>query len=278
MKTKEANQTTLSGKKLTGYEVKKKGLHYYNCPRCKGININAKTSQKMNTKGAHQMFIELLESFRLDEQHLQPFILQLNKTFASMNEEAFENRAVISKRLKKLESELDTLDERFAFGVFNDEALYQRLRQKKQGEIDLIKEQLLDSELEISNLDFYIEKSIEISQNIHKYWQLGYLEEKRKIQKLVFPEGIVVDTKKRTYLTSKVNSLFFAKSQFKRTSKGTNKKLPIKSDEESSLVAGVVLPGLRPSEYHLGVLYYQKPSLAPLVSVFLFPSLTEASS
>ena len=31
MKTKEANQTTLSGKKLTGYEVKKKGLHYYNC-------------------------------------------------------------------------------------------------------------------------------------------------------------------------------------------------------------------------------------------------------
>ena len=64
-----------------------------------------------------------------------------------MNEEAIENRAVISKRLKKLESELDTLDERFAFGVFNEEALYQRLRQKKQGEIDIIKEQLLDSEM-----------------------------------------------------------------------------------------------------------------------------------
>jgi len=77
-----------------------------------------------------------------------------------MNEEAFENRAVISKRLNKLVSELDTLDERFAFGILNDEALYQRLRQKKQGEIDLIKEQLLDSELETSNLDFFIEKSI----------------------------------------------------------------------------------------------------------------------
>jgi hypothetical protein len=65
---------------------------------------------------------------------------------------------------------------------------------------------------------------------------------------LVFPEGIVVDTKNRTYLSSKVNSLFLAKSQFKRTSGGTNKKLPIKSDEESSLVAGT---GLEPVTFGL---------------------------
>ena len=71
------------------------------------------------------------------------------------------------------------------------------------------------------------------------------MEEKRKIQKLVFPEGIVVDTTKRTYLTSKVNFLFLAKSELKRTSEGVNNKLPIKSDEESSLVAGVVLLSLR---------------------------------
>lgn len=100
-----------------------------------------------------------------------------------------------------------------------------------------------------------IEKSIEISQDINNYWQLGDLEEKRKIQKLVFPEGIVVDTTNRTYLTSKVNSLFFAKSQFKRTSEGVNKKLPIKSNGESSLVVGLVLPGLQPGECHFGVLY-----------------------
>ena len=152
------------------------------------------------------------------------------------------------KRLRGLEAELDTLDERFAFGKFDDEALYHRLRDKKANEIDQIKEQLQDSDIEISNLDYYIEKSIEISQNIHNYWQLGTLEEKRKIQKLVFPEGIVVDTKNRTYLTSKVNSLFLAKSQFKRASEGTNKKLPIKSDEESSLVAGV---GLEPTTFGL---------------------------
>lgn len=57
----------------------------------------------------------------------------------------------------------------------------------------------------------------------------------------MFPEGIVVDTKNRVYLSSKVNSLFLAKSEFQRGAEGGNLKLPIKSDEESSLVAGVVL-------------------------------------
>ena len=52
---------------------------------------------------------------------------------------------------------------------------------------------------------------------------------KKKIQELVFPEGIVVDTTNRTYLSSKVNSLFLAKSQFMGDSEGINKKLPIKS-------------------------------------------------
>jgi hypothetical protein len=57
----------------------------------------------------------------------------------------------------------------------------------------------------------------------------------------VFPEGIVIDTKNRTYLTSQVNSLFLAKSQFQRGTEGGNKKLPTINDEESSLVAGVGL-------------------------------------
>ena len=225
------------GKKLTGYEVKKKRLHYYKCQQCLGISINAESSTKMNTKGAHQMFLELLESFRLDDHYIQPFVLQLKKTFVNMKKEAFENRDAFAKKIKALEAELDKLEERFAFGVFDDKILYDKLRIKKQTEIDQIKEQMADSEIEISNLDYYIKKSIETSQNIHNYWQLGSLEEKRKLQKMVFPEGIVVDTKNRRYLTSKVNSLFLAKSQFMKTSGDRKEKLPIKNDEESSLVA-----------------------------------------
>jgi hypothetical protein len=44
------------------------------------------------------------------------------------------------------------------------------------------------------------------------------------------------DTEKRQYLNSKVNNLFSLKLDFIRTSGNIKEKLPIKNDEESSLV------------------------------------------
>ena len=165
-----------------------------------------------------------------------------------MKKEAFEQRDTFAKKIKDMEAELDKLNERFAFGVFDDEALYKRLRDKKQEEIDKIREKLLDSESELSNLESYIQRSIDISQNIHSYWQLGSIEDKKNIQKLVFPEGVVINTKNRTYLTSKVNSLFLLKSRFLSSYEGVNKKLPTNNDGESCLVAGI---GLEPMTFGL---------------------------
>ena len=51
----------------------------------------------------------------------------------------------------------------------------------------------------------------EFSQNISKSWSSGNLDAKYGIQKLVFPEGLVLDTKNRQYLTSNVNLMFLAK-------------------------------------------------------------------
>lgn len=66
--------------------------------------------------------------------------------------------------------------------------------------------------------------------------QLGSLDVKRKIQQMVFPEGIIVDTTNQTYLTSKVNFQFHEKAQFIRSSEGEKEKLLTKKDEELSLV------------------------------------------
>lgn len=55
----------------------------------------------------------------------------------------------------------------------------------------------------------------------------------------MFPEGLRVDTQNRQYLTSKVNILFSVKRSFSNEKEDTKKGLPIKSDEESCLVAGV---------------------------------------
>ena len=53
----------------------------------------------------------------------------------------------------------------------------------------------------------------------------------------MFPEGLVLDTQKRQYLTSKINALFSAKQAFIRLSEEAKKRIPIKNDEDSDLVA-----------------------------------------
>ena len=70
-----------------------------------------------------------------------------------MKKEVFENRDVLAKNTRELETELDKLDKRFAYGNFDNEVLYHRFRSEKLKEIDQIKEQLQDSEIEISNLE-----------------------------------------------------------------------------------------------------------------------------
>ena len=92
-------------------------------------------------------------------------------------------------------------------------------------------------DVEISNLQNILDKVIDFFQNTSKYWVSGSLNVKKSIQNIVFPEGLVLDTEKRQYLTSKVNSLFSLKRDLMRTSGVKKEKLPIKNDEESSLVA-----------------------------------------
>jgi hypothetical protein len=109
------------GRKLTGDIVRKKKRHYHKCQTCKRISLAAYSSIKMKTKGEHDMFVELLSSYRLDEKLIPPFKLHLLKTIQNMKAETFLERKELGKKIKELELELDTLDDRFAFGKFTDE-------------------------------------------------------------------------------------------------------------------------------------------------------------
>ena len=56
---------------------------------------------------------------------------------------------------------------------------------------------------------------------------------KKSIQELVFPEGIIIDTKKRALLTKKVNSVFKINSRLSMLSDGENKNSSVILTEES---------------------------------------------
>ena len=179
------------GKKMTGYEVKSKHVHYYKCQFCKGISINANKTVKSINEGANDLFFDFLSGFSLNSSLKGNFKEILSETFKNMQQELFSDVPFYKKELQKCENEL---------------------KSDLETKIYEIKDNLAKSKNKISNLDVFINESFEIAENLHKYWRKADVGLKKKIQELVFPEGVLIDTKKRQYLTKKVNSVFVVNS------------------------------------------------------------------
>jgi hypothetical protein len=70
-----------------------------------------------------------------------------------------------------------------------------------------------------------------ICENISKYWEFGTSENKQRIQKMLFPEGLYIASEKRTYLTQNMNQVFQLIPLFTGVSEGRKtKKVAIAGD------------------------------------------------
>ena len=63
--------------------------------------------------------------------------------------------------------------------------------EKLEGEREAILARIEEMDKEILNLDSYINFGLALRDNVLKLWQLSNLSQKRYIQNLVFPEGLV---------------------------------------------------------------------------------------
>jgi site-specific DNA recombinase len=104
--------------------------------------------------------------------------------------------------------DLKNLKKRFVMEADIDKEIYFELKKELEGKISAISQKILNDINKISNLENYLQFSEQIVKNISKYWGSEGLGTKKKIQELVFPDGLLLDTKNRTYLTPKVNNLF----------------------------------------------------------------------
>lgn len=88
---------------------------------------------------------------------------------------------------------------------------------------------------QISNLDELLKSSIEKLPKLGSIWCSSDLENKRRIQKTLFPEGIFYDAKKHQYLTDKVNEFVHLTTWVTNSYKG-NKKANFPLELENSLI------------------------------------------
>ena len=216
------------GNKLTGYEVKAKGLHYYKCQGCVKGSINAHTNTKSKDLGADDLFQGLLSSLEPSDRVVDIFKQQLRLSYETLSGETKSENEVINEQLKKLATELKELKVRNAKGLIDDKEIYNELKSELEGKIDDLKLKLIQTDSKISNLDRYIDMSVDVVSNISKYWGLNNIEVKKRTQELVFPEGLSLDIKNRRYLTKNVNLFFLISSVLSMDTEGINdKKQPI---------------------------------------------------
>ena len=76
----------------------------------------------------------------------------------------------------------------------------------------------------------FVNEAIEIARNIHYYWDSSDLETKLKLQKTVFPKGLVIIPSHRGYLTRHVNYFFAESLCFQGLYNGVKQKKPIIPD------------------------------------------------
>jgi len=213
------------GRKLTGYLVKKKGLHYYKCQKCKGVTINA-VSRTEKRIGAHELFINLLSSYQIKPEYIDLVKAQLQRMVNLTNNSIKKEETLFKKRLSELERDRENLQERFALGKI-DETLYQKFSIRIDSEIYELKEKNEIPEITISNFKNSLNKTIDFIQNVNKYWMSGDIYIKKKIQRLVFPAGLFINPYNRQYLTPEVNYLFRLTSELSMVSEDVKKNSPL---------------------------------------------------
>ena len=233
--------------KLTHYTIHKKNLDYYKCNACQGMNINANKTKKSNLEGAHTMFYNTLKRYQLPDELTKMFIRELKEVFLNHNKTHFDEKSIVKAKIKELEKDIETVEEKYVTDRISTE-LYQKYTTKYTQEIHDLNESIEEIDFNLSNLENYIERSIELCSNIHNMWDKANFKLKQRIQKLVFPRGVKLATNKKEYLTKYSNSIFEIINSISGI-KTLNEKRPSNPEaEKSSLVAGT---GLEPATFGL---------------------------
>ncbi len=189
---------------LTGYQRRKllkNGntlyFHYYKCYTT-GCKCNR------GVKLMHGKFTEFLKGYQLDKNLIPLVKKQLELTWYNvMESNAGEQKSMLAK-LSELKGTLDQVEDRWADGKI-DEVIYTKRSTQLKKEIAEISKELESKAISISNPEELIDKAIAFSSELASCWQEGDYEERKMVQNILFPEGIIFDKKSDAFRTSQVN-------------------------------------------------------------------------
>ena len=169
------------GTPLTGAPCKKKYLRYW-CPKCLAVKTR-------HTKNMETEFFEMLKRLRPDVKMLTEFPAVLEKVW---RERTADNSAL----LKKLKSDLqeqrqlqENLRTKWLKGVVSDK-LWQEWNPSYEEKIASLQAQVEGIDSERATFQQLLEFSRSLLVDIASAWQRADIDQKQRVQNLLFPSGL----------------------------------------------------------------------------------------
>ena len=185
---------------LTGYTVKSRGRDYYKCNK-KGCKSNHSTER------LHQLYCALLNTYSIPKQLVPILTKVLHKVFSEYNQERSDTRTFLLKSKSEVENKLTNLKVRYGMGEI-DKDIFNVTSSHLNDQLTQIYKALQEAERDLSNEKKYIADVIAMSCKLGTLWQDGDFRTRQKLQKLVYPNGILFDKHLGSYRTENENEVF----------------------------------------------------------------------
>lgn len=193
-------------KRLKSGEVKEyrysNTYHYYKCST-KGCRVN------VNATRMHESFVSVLNCHQLAPCFISLARKQLLLTFEELNKGKASIVAGLQKKVRELQRKIDEADERVFSGQLPGE-VYQKFVPKLREEKAELQAEIERQSLKLSTPRKFIDRALEIASNLAPMWENGMYWERKQLQNLVFPQGLVFDPEKGIFRTPRLNSIFAA--------------------------------------------------------------------
>ncbi|WP_425414410.1 recombinase family protein [Olivibacter sitiensis] len=231
------------GKPMRGYTVKKKNLYYYKC-NTKACNNN-KSANALNS-----LFEKLLHTFKVDraKDMVKAITKQAVATFNQLTAGDQDEYRNLQDQHTEIIKKIDRLEERYIEEEIGGE-LYHKYRDKYNEEKAEIEKNLMKLSKQVSNLDESVGFAIKIAFELPLKWVSADYNTKKRIQFLLFPEGITYSKKTDKCRTPRINKFFAYIAYFQQVISNKKRGIPeLELDFASfaTLVAGsrIELPTL----------------------------------
>lgn len=185
---------------FTGYVVKKKNLYYYKC-RTNGCKCNK------NAKSLHDLFTNELEKVQIKEDLTEAIKIEMESAFTEQNNENLEREKELKLRMLELKKNIEKLEEKYFIKEEMNKETYDRFLAKYKEDHKKIQKEIDGCAISISNLKEMINETLVLCKDLRKLWVSGGISLKEKIQKLLFPVGMIFDKETGAFRTPEINYL-----------------------------------------------------------------------